>query len=245
MIKQSFFTICLLLTTTVIFSQELDLIRSNRLILGTDESRSASVSAGDLNGDGSIDLVIANGRHWPQANKIFINNGFGIFTISKDLDNIEETSYATELADFNNDGYLDIAVGNDMAPNALYRNDGKGNFTKVGSFGIEYAPTRNLLTTDIDSDGDIDILITNRGEVNEICLNNGNGSLDIVIANSRAPNILFLNQENGTKWTPISLADESLATYDIIFTDLNTDGRLDIVESNSDAINRYYFNRGN
>ena len=48
----------------------------------------------------------------------------------------------------------------------------RDNFLKSGSFGNPYSPTRNIKTVDIDSDGDIDILITNRGKENEICFNN-------------------------------------------------------------------------
>ena len=118
---------------------------SSRLVLGTGEERTASIGVGDIDNDGDIDAVVANGRHWPQANQIFINNGYGIFTVSKLLDNICETSYATELADLDGDGDLDIAVGNDMAPNAIYLNDGSGNYTRSGSFGQAYSPTRNLI----------------------------------------------------------------------------------------------------
>ena len=42
-------------------------------------------------------------------------------------------------------------------------NDGAGNFTSAGTFGANYAPTRNLTVVDIDKDGDIDILINNAG----------------------------------------------------------------------------------
>ena len=55
------------------------------------------------------------------------------------------TSYAAELGDFDNDGDLDLAVGNDMAPNNLFFNDGFGVFTLVSNFGKDYEPTRNLL----------------------------------------------------------------------------------------------------
>jgi hypothetical protein len=43
--------------------------------LGTREARSASLSFGDVDGDGDLDVVVANGRHWAQKNEIFLNNG--------------------------------------------------------------------------------------------------------------------------------------------------------------------------
>ena len=39
------------------------------------------------------------------------------------------------------------------------------------------------------------------------------------------------------------LSEDAKNTYDIIYADLNNDGRMDIIEANSDAINRYYLNR--
>lgn len=71
----------------------------------------------------------------------------------------------------------------------------------------------------------------------------GNGSMDIVVANSRKPNMVFLNFEKGTSWKDQILRNQDLATYDIILADLNNDNKLDIIESNSDAINYYYINR--
>ena len=43
-------------------------------------------------------------------------------------------------------------------------------------------------------------------------------------------------------WTKIELTKENFHTYDIICSDLDGDGRPDIIESNSDEVNRYYFN---
>ena len=130
------------------FSQIPNFRSNSRLILGVTKEKSASIGLGDIDQDGDIDAIVANGRHWPETNRIFLNNGFGKFTVSKPLDQISETSYATELADFDGDDDLDLAVGNDMAPNAIYLNDGKGNFERKGSFGNDYSPTRNLKIAD-------------------------------------------------------------------------------------------------
>ena len=153
------------------YCQNLEFFNSDRLILGTHKERTASIGVGDIDNDGDADILVANGRHWPGQNRVFVNNGKGVFTVSRPLGNERETSYSTELADFDNDGDLDIAVGNDMAPNYIFINDGNGIFIKGPSFGKKYAPTRNIVVSDIDNDGDIDILITNRGRENEICLN--------------------------------------------------------------------------
>ena len=151
------------------------LVTNGRQILGTHQERTASIGVGDIDSDGDLDVIVANGRHWPGQNRTFINNGRGKFTVSRLLGADQATSYSTELADFDNDGDLDIAVGNDMAPNYIFVNDGTGHFTKGHRFGRDYASTRNIVIADINNDGAQDILITNRGQENEICLNNGSG----------------------------------------------------------------------
>ena len=42
--------------------------------LGTDKNLTASTSLGDLDGDGDMDIVVANGRHWSEQNRVFFND---------------------------------------------------------------------------------------------------------------------------------------------------------------------------
>ena len=227
------------------------------------------MDVGDIDFDGDLDIVIANGRHWPGQNRIFFNNGRGKFTVSKALGTESSTSYSTELADFDNDGDLDIAVGNDMAPNSLFINDGNGNFFKAGNFGEDYAPTRNLVVADIDSDGDNDILITNRGWLNEICLNDGKGHFgqtmgfgssddstidveiadmdndgdnDLILANrDEQQNYIYINNGNLNFSTKIPYGTGQDNTRSVGISDFNNDGLPDIVSANIGEPNRIYF----
>ena len=57
--------------------------RRGRLILGTQKARTASLGLGDIDNDGDIDVVVANGRHWPEQNRVFFNSGAGKFTVSQ------------------------------------------------------------------------------------------------------------------------------------------------------------------
>lgn len=63
------FYLCLLwlITAYIAFSQSTpDFRTSNRQILGEPWERSASMGIGDIDQDGDLDVVIANGRHWPE-----------------------------------------------------------------------------------------------------------------------------------------------------------------------------------
>ena len=68
------------------------------------------VAAADINNDGWVDLYVANDYSVPDF--MFINNGDGTFTDKiKDLTkNISFFGMGCDIADFNNDGFLDIAV---------------------------------------------------------------------------------------------------------------------------------------
>ena len=72
------------------------------MVLGDLKLKTASLDLGDIDGDGDIDIGVANGRHWPAQNQVFFNNGSGIFTVSTNLDALSSTSYSTELGDFKN-----------------------------------------------------------------------------------------------------------------------------------------------
>ena len=129
--------------------------------LGLRADRTASVQLGDLDGDGDLDAVVANGRHWPESNEVFFNDGRGRFLQALELCDERDTSYAVPLGDFDADGDLDVAVGNDRVRCLLHLNDGAGSFRPGPSFGSGDANTRSLTAVDLDQDGHLDLLTLN------------------------------------------------------------------------------------
>jgi hypothetical protein len=151
------------------------------LLLEGKAETSASVSIGDLNGDGYLDLVLGKGRHWPLLDRVLLNDGKGHFT-AHDLGTTPDRTYSAALADVNRDGYLDVVISNDQPDRKLiYLNDGKGNFHVSGTFGDPRWPTRYVTLADLNGDGYPDIIAANRGdppkypELSFICLNDGKG----------------------------------------------------------------------
>ena len=187
------------------------LVSNSRSSLGTQVNLSASVRVGDFNADGNLDVAVANGRHWPQQNFIFLNQGNARFNQVWLLGTNQSTSYASEIADMDGDGDLDVVVGNDMAPNLLFLNKGRAEFEKGIPFG-NVSSVRSLTLSDLDSDGDVDVLVTCRGRQNYYCLNDGKANLG----------------------TPHPFGEQNDSTIDVVVADLNRDGFNDLILANRD-----------
>ena len=82
------------------------------LLLETKGETSASVSLGDIDKDGDLDIILAKGRHWPLHDLILRNDGKGNFT-TETLSESPDRTYSAALADLDGDGDLDIVVSND------------------------------------------------------------------------------------------------------------------------------------
>ncbi|MEP2279004.1 FG-GAP-like repeat-containing protein, partial [Maribacter sp.] len=123
-------------------------------------------SAADVNDDGWVDIFMRK----RDENDFFLNQG-GTFTNGADLGQAENGNKgATGLWDLDNDGDLD-AVWTENGLNQIYRNDGPGIWTPLGSATFPGLPQPSSTTSgsssndidglaagDIDNDGDIDIL---------------------------------------------------------------------------------------
>ena len=124
------------------------------------------VAVGDVNGDGRPDVFLVSG---PGDNALFLNQGGMKFAKAGSGASALVDSWVwgcgTAMADVDSDGDLDIFVCNYDAPNKLWLNDGKGNFTDVSSdTGLNFeGPSHTPYFYDLDGDGDLDLfLMTNR-----------------------------------------------------------------------------------
>lgn len=163
-----------------------------------------SLSWGDYNNDGYLDLFISRGTDVALKQTLYQNNGNGTFTDVTDVAGLGALSNnrAAGWGDFDNDGYLDLYVvnsGTDSAgkgPNYLYRNTRNGAFrdvaARVGVQALRVTTTRGRGASwgDYDNDGFLD-LFTNNGEDNT--------------AYNSGPLYLFHNERNSNHWLEIRL----------------------------------------
>ena len=143
---------------------EMPVLRSFDRVLLLEEkaATSASVSVGDINGDGLLDIVLGKGRHWPLFSRVLLNDGHGGF-VASNLGTVPQRTYSAALADIDGDGHPDIVVSNDDPdPKLVYRNDGKGHFTDFGTWGDPKWSTRYVTLADLNGDGYPDIVAANR-----------------------------------------------------------------------------------
>ncbi len=146
------------------------------------------VAAGDIEGDGDLDIFVTNLQN--QTNTLYINDGKLGFEDASSArgvaaPSLKYTGFGTAFFDFDHDGDLDIIGVNGRVawgpplpgakiseywnpfaePNFLLENDGNGHFRDItarsGSFGKEIEVSRGLALGDVDSDGDLDVLVTN------------------------------------------------------------------------------------
>jgi hypothetical protein len=144
----------------------------------------------DYNNDGNVDILVLRGG-WLQAagrhpDSLLRNNGNGTFTdvtFETGLGNVHYPSHSASWADYDNDGDLDLYVGNESsavvkAPSQLFRNNGNGTFTDVaaqaGVENLRYA--KGVVWGDYDGDRLPDLYVSNFGDINRLYRNNGDGT---------------------------------------------------------------------
>lgn len=153
------------------------------------KSEGNGLAVGDVNKDGLPDILVGNSGSDGQ-DFLWLNNRQqpGSFTdaTAANLPKINDSTQDIKLGDIDGDGDLDMIVGNEIPPNRLLINDGKGVFIeKPGQLEL-LVPlhTRETVLFDADGDGDLDILMANltsnggqwdKDPQTRLLINNGKG----------------------------------------------------------------------
>jgi len=172
------------------------------------EDVTTSIAAGDVNGDGFVDLVCGNGG---DSSAVYLNLGTTFDTRPAWHSSVALRTSGVALGDVDRDGDLDLVCGNNGDASTLYLNDGE-------MFGVApaWSSSQALFTTDVAL-GDLD----------------GDGDLDLVCANNLQATTAYFN-EGGT-FSPSagwSSRPPARATTSVALGDLDGDGDLDLVCGN-------------
>ena len=134
-----------------------------------------------------------------------------------------DRTYTAALADLDGDGDLDVLTSNDTPDRKLvYLNNGKGQFSVAGTWGVAKWSTRNAAVADLNGDSKLDVIAANRPGPSFACLNEGGGRF--------ASDCISIPAESATSIVP---------------ADFDKDGFIDLaVPSRDGAQSRIYFNDG-
>jgi hypothetical protein len=199
--------------------------------------------AGDVDHDGHKDILC--GASYDGVHLLRIS-ARGVFT-QADLNNGSMFMQASNMADINNDGWLDAFACHDDGLSRTWGNDGTGNLTFNNALidldnydfsdyiGTDHSGNYGSVWSDFDDDGDLDLMIAKCRQfvndpydprrINQLWVNDGNGNFT---EEAMARGLVEYNQ----CWT----AD---------FGDIDNDGDLDCLVTTHSSTLKIYENDGN
>lgn len=161
-----------------------------------DGGQSRSISLGDYNNDGFVDVYVTNSG---QSNFLYKNNGDETFEKITNDPIVTDTywSYSSSWNDYNNDGFLDMFIVNSTSTDSisLFMNNKDGSFTKIKDSALiaRGSSSWSLSSADFDKDGFNDLYVASRGFNESYLYHNNNStnnylgiSLEGVVSNKSA-----------------------------------------------------------
>jgi len=169
-----------------------------------------SAAVGDFNGDGKLDLAVAN--EGSDNVSVLLGNGDGTFQAAVDYRAGTDPD-SVAVGDFRGDGKLDLVVANYYSNNvSILPGNGDGTFQAAVNYGVS-APT-SVAVGDFNGDGKLDLAVANVFSDVSVLLGNGDGTFQAAV-----------NYGAGTEpaWVEVG--------------DFNGDGKLDLAVANVDSNN--------
>ncbi|WP_175517115.1 beta strand repeat-containing protein [Planctomicrobium piriforme] len=179
------------------------------------------LAAADVNNDGWLDLITTNGKvefsasaDQPGTINVLRGNGNGTFQPKLTITGPGAPTGLT-LADFNNDGKVDLAVGSFLSsyPGAIYFGQGNGAFIRTGP-DSNLTSVRALAAGDFNRDGNQDLFIAYDGpQSTTVRFGTGQGTFG-----------------NAVQFDGYGIP------YDVVAADMDGDGNLDFLTTGADGV---------
>ena len=217
----------------------------------------------DYDGDGWLDILLANGCDWPGHQRqhttlrLYRNNRNGTFTDVTAAAGLAVEMYAMgfAVADYDNDGFPDIFV-TAVGQNRLFRNTGRGHFVDVtarAGLAGRSAFSTSAMWFDYDRDGHLDLFVCNyvqwSPQHDVFCSVDGkNKSYCTPEAYRGSTCWLFRNRCDGTfedVTAKSGIFDTSSKSLGVALIDCDRDGWPDLIVANDTQPNKLYRNLRN
>jgi hypothetical protein len=224
----------------------------------TTASGPVAVAIGDVNNDDYLDIAVANQNN--NSVSIFLGSSAGTFSLDKSY-SVGKGPISIATTDLNKDGRLDIVTANydDDSVSVLIRN-ADGTFS-IDKYPVGKNPM-SIAIGDLNKDNRLDIVVANYvGNSVSVLYNTGlgfvssiksqhsvgrrphsvaiedlnnDGHLDIVTANDsdNSVSVLCGNADETFSTAKNSTYSVGARPFSVVISDVNKDGRLDIVTAN-------------
>lgn len=213
------------------------------------------LAVGDIDGDGYDDVYFLN-QLGPNA--LYRNQGDGTFedvtAAAGPVALDDRVCVGAAFGDYDNDGDQDLYVTSIRGGNALFQNQGGGNFVNTtAAAGLECtAHSQTAAFFDYDRDGYLDLIVTNTAQWTSNDFDEVQkyfpGPVDLfkLAASPKEYNMLYRNNGDGT-FTDVTAAANMQGVGwggDVAIFDYDEDGWLDVFVTNMFGLSRLYRNQG-
>jgi len=176
-----------------------------------------SLAVSDINGDGRLDLLVANGGNNNNTG-VLLGNGDGTFKPVVFYSSGGNSALSVVVADVNRDGNPDLLVGNTCDKNncalgsvGVLLGNGDGTFQSAVSYDPGGSGARSVAAADV----------------------NGDGKPDLIVANSFYNTVgVMLGNGDGTFQTATTYDSGGMGPFSVAVADLNGDKKPDVAVAN-------------
>ena len=241
--------------------------------LGT--NKAYSIELADVDGDGDLDVITGNDNDSNRQNRVWFNNGAGIFSDSGQALGTNKTR-SLHIVDFEGDGDIDFleGVSDNVTTSTIWLNSQRHSSQPIlldSKQSLGDSDTRSVATGDVDGDGDLDFVSANFNQGNRIWTNDGNAiftATDQTLGSNATQAVLLVDVDNDNDLDMLTAVEgvganrvwlnnstgvfsdsgQELGNSDTISLaagDIDNDGDIDFITANVGQANRVWRNDGN